>query len=55
MATILDIARGISQVVANTYDGALDEKGEPIKIGLKREEGDPINDSRVYTTTPRLS
>ena len=47
MATILDIARGISQVVANTYDGALDEKGEPIKIGLKREEGDPINDSRV--------
>ena len=47
MATILDIVRGISQVVANSYDGALDEKGEPIKIGLKREEGDAIKDSRI--------
>ena len=47
MATILDIARGISQVVANSHDGATDENGEPIKVGLKREEGDPINDSRV--------
>ena len=47
MATILDIVRGISQVVANSHDGALDDKGEPIKVGLKREEGDPINDSRV--------
>lgn len=47
MATILDIVRGISQVAANSHDGATDEKGEPIKVGLKREEGDPINDSRV--------
>ena len=47
MASVLDIVRGISSVVANTYDGALDEDGEPIKIGLKREEGDPIIDSRV--------
>lgn len=47
MATILDIARGISQVMANSYDGALDENGEPIKVGLRREEGNPINDSRV--------
>ena len=47
MASVLDIVRGISSVVANTYDGALDENGEPIKIGLKREEGDPIIDSRV--------
>ena len=47
MATTMEIVRGISQVMANSYDGALDEKGEPIKVGLKREEGDPIVDSRV--------
>tara|TARA_Y100001938_G_C8088910_1_gene433836 strand:- start:1238 stop:1834 length:597 start_codon:yes stop_codon:yes gene_type:complete len=47
MATTLEIVNGISQVLANTYDGALDEKGEPIEIGLKREEGHPIHDSRV--------
>ena len=47
MATSMVIVRGISQVVANSYDGALDADGEPIKIGLKREEGHPINDSRV--------
>tara|TARA_R110002020_G_scaffold2714_8_gene12772 strand:- start:683 stop:1186 length:504 start_codon:yes stop_codon:yes gene_type:complete len=47
MATTMEIVRGISQVMANTYDGALDENGEPIKIGLKREEGHPIHDSRI--------
>ena len=47
MATTMEIVRGISQVMANSYDGALDDKGEPIKVGLKREEGDPIIDSRV--------
>jgi hypothetical protein len=47
MATTLEIVRGISQVMANSYDGALDDKGEPIKVGLKREEGHPIKDSRV--------
>ena len=47
MATTAEIVQGISQVMANTYDGALDENGEPIKVGLKREEGHPINDSRV--------
>jgi|TARA_R110000824_G_scaffold206016_5_gene390980 hypothetical protein len=47
MATTMEIVNGISQVMANSYDGALDEKGEPIKVGLKREEGDPITDSRV--------
>jgi hypothetical protein len=47
MATTMEIVRGISQVMANSYDGALDESGEPIKIGLKREEGHPIHDSRV--------
>ena len=47
MATTMEIVRGISQVMANSYDGALDENGEPIKVGLKREEGHPIHDSRV--------
>ena len=43
----MEIVRGISQVMANSHDGALDDKGDPIKVGLKREEGHPINDSRV--------
>jgi hypothetical protein len=51
MATVLDIVRGISQAAANAYDGAHDDKysldGEARKVGLKREEGDPIVDSRV--------
>ena len=47
MATTMEIVRGISQVMANSYDGALDDKGEPIKVGLKREEGNPLIDSRV--------
>jgi len=47
MATTMEIVRGISQVMANSHDGALDDKGEPIKVGLKREEGHPIHDSRV--------
>jgi hypothetical protein len=47
MATTLEIIRGLAQAAANTYDGALDDKGEPVKIGLKREEGHPIHDKRV--------
>ena len=47
MATTLDIINGISQVIANSYDGALDESGEPIKIGLRREEGNPLVDHRI--------
>tara|TARA_R110000824_G_scaffold68453_5_gene177040 strand:- start:102 stop:710 length:609 start_codon:yes stop_codon:yes gene_type:complete len=47
MATTMEIVRGISQVMANSHDGALDDNGEPIKVGLKREEGHPINDSRI--------
>ena len=47
MASVLEIINGISQVMANSYDGATDENGEPIKVGLKREDGHPINDSRV--------
>jgi hypothetical protein len=47
MATTLEIVRGISQAAARGYDGALDEDGNKIEIGLKREEGHLINDSRV--------
>jgi len=43
----LDVIRGIMQAAADCYDGALDEKGDPVKIGLKREEGHPILDSRM--------
>jgi hypothetical protein len=42
----LDIIRGIAQAAADCYDGALDPEGKPYKIGLKREEGNPITDSR---------
>ena len=44
--TNLEIIIGIGQAAANAYDGALDDKGEPIKTGLKREEGNPMIDSR---------
>jgi hypothetical protein len=47
MATTLEIVNAISQVLANTYDGALDENGEPVEIGLRREEGNPLIDARV--------
>ena len=43
----LDVVRGIMQAAADSYDGALDDKGEPIKVGLKREEGHPVLDSRT--------
>ena len=47
MADVLEIVRGISQAIANTHDGALDEDGEPVKIGLRREEDVDITDRRV--------
>tara|TARA_Y100000310_G_C20503960_1_gene725455 strand:+ start:357 stop:875 length:519 start_codon:yes stop_codon:yes gene_type:complete len=47
MATTIEILNGISQALANKHDGALDDKGEPISIGLAREEGEPLIDKRV--------
>ena len=47
MADMLKIINGISQAVANSHDGAIDENGDPVLIGLKREEGVPITDKRV--------
>jgi hypothetical protein len=51
MATTLEIIQGIAQAAANAYDGSHDGRftpdGEETSIGLHREEGCPINDSRV--------
>jgi len=50
MATTLEIIQGINQAAANAYDGAHDERfvtGDTKKLGLSREEGCPIMDSRV--------
>jgi len=47
MATTYEIVQAIQQAAANAYDGALDDKGEPLKIGLKREEGHMVFDSRT--------
>jgi|TARA_B100000282_G_scaffold261697_1_gene210780 hypothetical protein len=51
MATVYDIVKGINQAAANAYDGShdarfrTDSKDDP--IGLKREKGCALNDSRV--------
>jgi hypothetical protein len=48
MATTLEIINGISQAMANTHDGALDEKGDPVETGfLRREEEVTIHDRRL--------
>lgn len=45
---VLEIVRAISTIVAQKgYDGALDDDGERVEIGLKRDEGHPILDSRI--------
>jgi len=46
-STTYEIIQGISQAAGMSYDGAVDEKGEPVKVGLKREEGNPLVDKRV--------
>lgn len=45
-ASIYDIVSAIAQA-ADVYDGKLDADGEPIKIGLRREEEVSIYDRRV--------
>jgi len=48
---MLEIIQGLAQAAANAYDGAHDERftldGQVRKVGLQREEGCPIMDSRV--------
>mgnify|MGYP006398766473 CR=1 FL=1 len=39
MANINDVVKGLAQAAANAYDGALDENGDPLELGLKREKG----------------
>jgi hypothetical protein len=34
MATTYEIVQGLAQAAANAYDGALDDKGELLKVGL---------------------
>ena len=34
----LEVLKDLSQAAGNLYDGAVDENGEPIKMGLNREE-----------------
>ena len=50
-STTLEIIQGLSQAAANAYDGGHDERftldGQVRKVGLKREEGCPLMDSRV--------
>ena len=51
MATVYEIIQGINQAAANAYDGSHDARfrtdGEDDPIGLKREKGCALNDSRV--------
>lgn len=42
-----EIIQAIKQAEANAYDGAKDDKGEDLKVGLKREEGNAIIDTRI--------
>ena len=46
MSKELEILRGLSQVMGYAYDGATDENGVRIKIGLKRDEKNPLMQSR---------
>lgn len=48
MANILDVVQTIQNIVSTKgYDGALDEDGNPVKIGLKREVDNVVTDSRL--------
>ena len=45
---VVEILRGISQAFHDIgYDGAITEDGKPVEIGLKREQGHPVYNSRV--------
>jgi hypothetical protein len=44
---IYQIVRGISQAVSTAYDGPTYSEDNDNKIGLKREEGNPLVDKRI--------
>ena len=50
-SNILEIVQGRAQAASNAYDGAHDKRfsldGQERRLGLRREEGCPIHDSRV--------
>ena len=39
MATVYEIIQGLSQAAANAYDGALDDKHEPLKGWPSKRRG----------------
>tara|TARA_R100000005_G_C4919753_1_gene153558 strand:+ start:40 stop:606 length:567 start_codon:yes stop_codon:yes gene_type:complete len=43
----LEVLRGLAQAAADSYDGALDEDGNPIEMGLKREDKDQYKRNRT--------
>ena len=46
MASVLDVVQTIQNIVSTKgYDGALDEEGNPVTIGLRREVDNPVTDS----------
>lgn len=47
MTDVLEVVKGLQQAAANAYDGALDDEGNPVKAGLRREEGSFLKDSRI--------
>jgi len=47
MATVLDVIKGLNQAAANAGDYGGEYKDIDEKIGLRREEGHPILDSRI--------
>ena len=51
MSTTLEIIQGLAQAASRAYDGAhvadYNDDGRERSAGLKREEGNPIVDSRV--------
>ena len=48
MASVLDVVQTIQNIMAQKgYDGALDEEGKPVKVGLRREVDNTVTDSRL--------
>jgi len=48
MSTVEEVAKGLSQVMADKYDGAMDDEGNPLETGLKRGTFDAkLTDKRV--------
>jgi hypothetical protein len=44
--TVYEVVKAIYEAASNKHEGAIDENGKPIEIGLKRED-QPLNDKQV--------